>query len=153
MPEAHKREPVVPAKMKVVIKELIEQPTYDLAAAAAKAELSTYQARKYLTRPHVQRYMREQRDAVTEEIRAGNPMALARIRDQDGGNTMAKVAAVRGIEQLGQAAEETGGVQRHAPGLVVVIQSADGHVQRVLAPPMPPLQIDAEAERAEMETP
>jgi hypothetical protein len=147
MPEAKHRTPVIPEKMKIVVKELIEQPTYDLAAAAAKAGLSTYQARRYLTRPHVQRYMREQRNAVTEEIRAGNPMALARIRDQDGGNTMAKVAAVRQIEQLGQAAEEIGGSHRSAPGLVVVIQSSDGRVQMIPSAPPAPM-IEHEPERA-----
>jgi hypothetical protein len=36
MPEARKREAIVPAKMKIVVKELLDQRVYDLAAAAAR---------------------------------------------------------------------------------------------------------------------
>jgi hypothetical protein len=61
MPEARKREPVVPAKVKIVVKELLDQRVYDLAAAAAKAGLTTYLARRYLKRPNVLRYFREER--------------------------------------------------------------------------------------------
>jgi hypothetical protein len=64
MPEARKREPVVPAKVKIVVKELLDQRVYDLAAAAAKAGLTTYLARRYLKRPNVLRYFREERAAA-----------------------------------------------------------------------------------------
>jgi hypothetical protein len=36
MPNARKRAPAVPAKMKIVIQALLEQTVYDLAAAAEK---------------------------------------------------------------------------------------------------------------------
>jgi hypothetical protein len=42
MPEARKRPPAVPAKMKILVAELLNQRVYDLAAAAEKAALSTY---------------------------------------------------------------------------------------------------------------
>jgi hypothetical protein len=52
---------------------------------------------------------------------------------------MAITAACRQLELMRQTvAEETGGSQRHAPGLVVVIQSAvDGRIMQTI-PPLPP---------------
>jgi hypothetical protein len=48
MPEARRREAIVPAKMEIVVAELLNQRVYDLAAAAAKARLTHYVARRYL---------------------------------------------------------------------------------------------------------
>jgi hypothetical protein len=135
MPEARKREPVVPAKMKVVIKELLDQRVYDLAAAATKAGLSTYLTRRYLKRPNVLRYLREERAAMLEEVCAGNAAALALVRATSD-NGMAVTAACRQLETMRQTvAWEAGGIQRHAPGLVVVIQAVDGRVLQSLPPP------------------
>jgi hypothetical protein len=139
MPEARKREAVVPVKMKVVIKELLDQRVYDLAAAASKAGLTTYMARRYLKRPNVLRYFREERAAMLEEVCAGNAAALALVRATSD-NGMAVTAACRQLELMRQTvAEETGGPgMRHAPGLVVVIQSAvDGRVMQTITPPAP----------------
>jgi hypothetical protein len=154
MPPARKREPVVPAKMKIVVKELLDQRVYDLAAAAAKGEMTTYLARRYLKRPNILRYFREERAAMLEEVCAGNAAALALVRATSD-NGMAITAACRQLELMRQTvAEETGGIgQRHAPGLVVVIQHSDGRQQMI--PPAPPLvTIEHEPERvAELEPP
>jgi hypothetical protein len=115
MPEARKREPVVPAKMKVVIKELLDQRVYDLAAAATKAGLSTYLTRRYLKRPNVLRYLREERAAMLEEVCAGNAAALALVRATSD-NGMAVTAACRQLETMRQTvAWEAGGVQVTRP--------------------------------------
>jgi len=145
MPEALKREAVVPAKMKVVVKELLDQRVYDLAAAASKAGLTTYMARRYLKRPNVLRYFREERAAMLEEVCAGNAAALALVRATSD-NGMAVTAACRQLELMRQTvAEETGGPVRHAPGLVVVIQSAvDGRIAQTITPAVPPMQIEHE---------
>jgi hypothetical protein len=147
MTEARKREPVVPAKMKIVIKELLDQRVYDLAAAAEKAGLSHYMARRYLKRPHVLAFFREERAAMLEEVCAGNAAALALVRATSD-NGMAVTAACRQLELMRQTvAEETGGSQRHAPGLVVVIAHADGRLHTI-APPLPPApMIDLTPER------
>jgi hypothetical protein len=153
MPEARKRAPAVPAKMKVVIAELLTQSKYDLAAAAEKARLSTYLAKRYLKRPTVLRYFREERAAVLEEVCAGNPAALAKVREGSG-NDMAVVAACRQLELMRQTvAEEAGGTRLAAPGLVVVITHGDGRMDRIVPPlPSPQMQIEGEAERlSEME--
>jgi hypothetical protein len=75
MPPAKHRTPAVPAKMKIVIAELLQQRVYDLAAAAAKAGLTHYWARRYLQRPDILRYFREERAAMLEEICAGNALS------------------------------------------------------------------------------
>jgi ethanolamine ammonia-lyase small subunit len=116
MPEARKRESVVPAKMKIVVKELLDQRVYDLAAAADKAGLTTCMARRYLKRPNVLRYFREERAAMLEEVCAGDAAAVALVR-ANSDNGMAVTAACRQLELMRQTvAEETGGPQRHAPG-------------------------------------
>jgi hypothetical protein len=136
MPQARKRESVVPAKMKIVIKELLDQRVYDLAAAAAKAGLTTYLARRYLKRPNVLRYFREERAAMLEEVCAGNAAALALVRATSD-NGMAVTAACRQLESMRQVvAEESGGPRQLVPGLVVIIESRDGSV-RTIAPPVP----------------
>jgi hypothetical protein len=152
MPEARKREPVVPAKMKIVIKELLDQRVYDLAAAAEKAGLSHYMARRYLKRPNVLRYFREERAAMLEEVCAGNAAALALVRATSD-NGMAVTAACRQLELMRQtvAEENRGGIgQRHAPGLVVVIQGSNGRVLQAIPPiPAAPMIVDVTPERAD----
>jgi hypothetical protein len=136
MPEARKRAPIVPHKMKVVVKELLDQRVYDLAAAAAKAGLTTYLARRYLKRPNVLRYFREERAAMLEEVCAGNAAALALVRATSD-NGMAVTAACRQLELMRQTvAEETGGPRQSLPGLVVIIENRDG-TAHTIAPPMP----------------
>jgi hypothetical protein len=151
MPEAKHREPIIPAKVKVLVKELLDQRVYDLAAAAEKAELTHYLARRYLKRPNVLRYFREERAAMLEEVCAGNATALALVRATSD-NGMAIVAACRQLEAMRQTiAEETGGVTRHAPGLVVQIINSVGEVTQTIGPPLPAPMIDVTLEREALE--
>jgi hypothetical protein len=152
MPEARKRAPVVPAKMKIVVAELLTHPKYDLAAAAEKAGVSHYWARRHLSRPTVLRYFREERAAMLEEICAGNPAALAKVRESSG-NDMAIVASCRALELMRQTvAEEAGGARQPAPGLVVQIINGDGRVTQTLGPPPAPAPfIDVTPERSDLE--
>jgi hypothetical protein len=140
MPEARKREPIIPAKMKVVIKELLDQRVYDLATAAAKAGLTHYLARRYLKRPNVLRYFREERGAMLEEVWAGNAAALAAVR-ADSANGMAVTAACRALELMRQTvAEESGGAPR-APGLQIVIVSPDTReIMQTIGPAAPMIE-------------
>jgi hypothetical protein len=153
MPPAKHREPIIPQKVKVLIEELLHQRVYDLAAAAEKASLSTYWARRYLQRPNILRYFREERAAILEEICAGNAAALAAVRLSENG--MAVAAAVRQLEAMRQTvAEETGGgATRHAPGLVVQICYSDGRPPEIIGPPMPAPMIDVTPERDALEPP
>jgi hypothetical protein len=136
MPNARRREPIVPLKVREAIEILLEQTVQDFPAAAKAVGLSTYQLRRELKKPHVLRYQRAEKQAKLEEVCLNNPKALAEIRDK-GENAMAKVAAVRQSEAMRQAAaEESAGPRQSLPGLVVIIESRDGTVQRI-APPIP----------------
>lgn len=116
MPPAKHRTPIVPAKVKTVVATLLAQSTYDLAAAAKEAGLTTYRLREYMKRPEVVRYVRDERKALIDEVCAGNPAALARVRDTSE-NGMAVVASVRAAELMRQAVtEETGSAHRQMPG-------------------------------------
>ncbi len=134
MPEAKHREPIIPMKVKVLVEELLHQKVYSLQEAAEKAELSTYLARRYLKRPNVLRYFREERAAMLEEICAGNAQALALVRAEFD-NGMAVAAAVRQLEAMRQSiVEETGGAQGQRAGLQIVIIQQSGE-QRVVSGP------------------
>ena len=87
-----------------------------LKGAAAEAGLTTYRAREYLMKPHVLRFLRDQKQALLEEIK-----------------------------------ETGGGVTRHAPGMVVVIQYNDGRSETIGAPLAP--MVDVTPEREALEPP
>jgi hypothetical protein len=80
MPNARKREPVVPKKVKAAIAFMFEQTKYDLAAAAMHAGLTTYVLRREMKKPHVQKHIWHEKRALIEECCAGNPAALAELR-------------------------------------------------------------------------
>jgi len=136
MPNARKRTPVVPAKVKAAIAVLLDQTVYDLAAAASAAGLSTARLRRELKKAHCLQYMRAEKAALIEEVCAGNPVALAEIRAKSE-NAMARVAAIRQSEAMRQVAhQESPGGRQMVPGLVVIIEGPGGSV-RTIAPPVP----------------
>jgi hypothetical protein len=140
--DATGRPPPVPAKAKIAIAIMLEQPKTDLAAAAKAAGVSTYWLRRYLKMPHVARYFRAERQVVLDSICAGNPQALRTIRDE-ARNQMAAVAAVRGLELMRDGDHETAGgmLQRQSPGVTIVIEAPRGGTPVIIGP-QPPL-IDA----------
>jgi hypothetical protein len=153
MPPAKHREPIIPAKVKTLIEELLHQRVYDLKAAAEKAELTHYLARRYLRRPNVLRFFREERAAMLEEICAGNAAALAAVRLSDNG--MAVAAAVRQLEAMRQTvAEETRGARAVTmPGLIVQIVNQVGEVTQTIGGGPPSSMIDMTSERETLEPP
>jgi hypothetical protein len=130
------RPPAVPAKAKAAIAALLEQPETDLAAAAQKAGLPTERLKKYLKAPHVRKYFIDERRAVLDAILAGNPEALRKVRDTSG-NAMARVQAVRALESIGDRMDEAAGGRagQQAPGVVIVIEAAEGRTVRTIRPP------------------
>lgn len=73
MPCARKRVPVVPKKVKHAIKVLLEQPIYDLRAAAEAAGINAYQLREQMKKPHVRRWMRAERSAPLKPFESPKP--------------------------------------------------------------------------------
>jgi hypothetical protein len=140
MPSAKKRPPIVLAKIKTAIGVLFEQSNYDLEAAAKAAGLTTYRLREEMKKSHVQKYMFSEKRALLEAICASNPRALATVRDREGGNEMAKVAAVKTSElMLASLADVRNPAAAHqAPGFVILIQT-DGAPARIIEPQAPPM--------------
>jgi hypothetical protein len=152
-----KREPVVPAKVKDGIHALFEQPVYDLAAAAAVAQMPTWRFREAMKKPHIRRWAWHEKRALLETICAGNPVALAKIRETSG-NDMARVGAIKTLEAMRVELDEArnANAMRAQPGLTIVIENRDGTTRALPLPSTPmidvsptPVPIDRPAPRFE----
>jgi hypothetical protein len=139
MPSAKKRPPIVPAKVKAAISVLFEQSNYDLEAAAKAARLTTFRLREEMKKAHVQKWMWHEKRALIEAICAGNPAALAKIRDTSG-NDMAKVGAIKTSEIMRESLSDVRNpaAAHQAPGFVILIQT-DG-AARIIEPQTPMIE-------------
>jgi hypothetical protein len=149
MPRAKHRTPIVPARVRVAVDILLNDPTADLAKAAAACGLPTNRLRDQLKLPHVRNFINEERGAFIDALCAGNVPALKDIRDNSQ-NAMARVAAIRQAEMMKETLDGPGGSSqfRHSPGLIVqIVNSTDGRVAQTIGPSsMPRLEFDSEAE-------
>lgn len=125
----------VTGKLKVALDAMVwDGKTRDQAAEHAR--LSIHGLREALKRPHVKQYYSAQIEVLRENERARNIHALVQVRDQTG-NQMARVQAVKALEQLSDEANRPGG--NHAvqvPGLTIVIGSP---AHPAIAPANPPM--------------
>jgi hypothetical protein len=87
--------------------------------AAKSAHFSVQAMRKAIAKPHVQQYLRAQRQVLIAAISGQNPARLAQLRDQDE-NRGAAVRAAQAIEQIG-AAEQARPSNFAMPGFCVQI--------------------------------
>ena len=95
-------------------------------AAAEHAGLSEHSLYAALRKPHVKAHLRAELDVLRENERARNIHALIEVRDQTG-NQMARVQAVKALEQLSEEAQRSGGAGMvQAPGLTVVLNVGPG---------------------------
>jgi hypothetical protein len=121
-PPARGRSPTVSNKVKAAIALLLgmEKPT--IAEAAAGAGMSTARLREALAKPHVRRFYYSERKVLIDAISAGNPLALKAIRDREEGNEMAKVAAIKQLEQMvGDEAQSSRSEPARVPGVVIIV--------------------------------
>jgi hypothetical protein len=106
----------VRAKLKTMIDRMVwDGEPWEVAAAAAK--LQTRSARKALEKPHVVRYLREQRSLFRSALSARNEHVAADIRDNSA-NAMARVASLRYLDGL-PVGDNGAGLSRVTPGVVV----------------------------------
>jgi hypothetical protein len=110
---------------------MMNDPSIDLAKAAAAVGTPTYNLRRLLKLPHIAQWCRNERSAIITELCAGNMAAIRDIRDR-GENQMARVAAVRQAEQLRQQdMVESGQLSGAAlPGIQIVVYT--GQVETVV---------------------
>lgn len=86
--------------------------------AAQKHGFDVASMRKALERPHVMKYLREQKQVFRASVSARNIHVLAEIRDQ-AGNGMARIAAVKVLEQVDEDTERKSAAR--TPGVVIQI--------------------------------
>lgn len=94
---------------------------YDHVSAPRKVGFTPQAMRKAIERPHVQRYLAEQKQVFRKSLSAANIHVLGEIRD-DAGNAMARLGAVKLLEQLDERAPAASSGQRAVmPGVVVIV--------------------------------
>ena len=148
------KNPVVPAKVQAAWRLMQDDPAQTLQSAAAAAGLNAYKLREALNRPHVRRWVLDERRAQLDAINAGNPEALRRLRDTSE-NAMAAVGAIKTLEALKEVVDPSpgrAGMIQHAPGLVVQIIHSNGSTETI-GPPTPAPMIDVTPEREALEPP
>jgi hypothetical protein len=136
-----KAAPDVPNRVKAAAEILATTPgAPDYAAIAKTVGYTNARAlRRALSLPQSIGYLRAHKKQIVEEICQHNPERLRRIADADGGNAMAKVAAVRGLELMQREMDEPSYANRATPpvaGITIVMTLPDGS-QKPLSPPAP----------------
>jgi hypothetical protein len=142
------KNPVVPAKVKAAWQLMQDDPKQTLQTAAAAVGLNAHKLREFLNRPHVRRWVLDERRAQLDAINAGNPEALRRLRDTTE-NAMAAVGAIKTLEAMKELVDPTpgrAGTTQHAPGLIVQIVHSNGSTETI-GPPLPAPMIDVTPER------
>lgn len=104
--------------------------------AAAKAGLTDHGLREALRRPHVKAAYMALLEVLRTSERARNIHALVEVRD-DPANKMARVQAVKALEQLDDAAPPAAGNQR-VPGFLIVVErrGETAHSPQIEAKPL-----------------
>jgi hypothetical protein len=141
------KNPVVPQKVREAFRLLQDDPGMTLQIAAAAVKMSTYKLREALQKPHVRKWIADERRLQLDAICAANPEALRKIRDSSE-NDMARVNSVKTLEtlkELGDPAVRAGAITA-APGLIVQIVHSNGSTETIGPPPAP--MIDVSPERA-----
>jgi hypothetical protein len=138
------KNPVVPAKVKLVFEMMQNDPAMTAQAASARVGISYYNFRRSLKLPHVAVWLREVHKAKVDAICAANPERLRVIADTSE-NHMARVGAIKTLEAMKEALDpHAASHQLPQPGLVIVIQNRDGSEVDALTPPPPAPMIEAE---------
>lgn len=108
----------ITGRMKIALDSMVfEGIAWD--KAGPQAGLTVRTMRLAIERPHVIRYLRQQRDVFRASVCAGNISALAKLR-ADSGNAMAQLGAIKVLEQMGDDAQP-GAAPKQAAGMVIVV--------------------------------
>lgn len=112
------RPPRVKGKLVEACRAIVRQGQ-SLDEAARTAGLTTRSVRLALEKPHVIAFLKAEREVFRAYISAQNIHRAAEIRDS-AGNAMARLGAIKVIEQLGD--DNAGGSSTsRAPGVMIVI--------------------------------
>src|SRR4029077_17261585 len=106
-----------------------------LIDAARAVQLQPATLRRYFDRPNVVSLLRAERRAYIATLIAGNPAALAAIRNDREGNQMAKVRAIDALEAMGEEDPRRRSGQDSSPFMTI----------RIITPPAAPAVTTIEA--------
>jgi hypothetical protein len=109
----------IPQSVKAACLKMIHEGC-DLVVAAQASGLRPDTLRRWLHRSELVSFIRRERAAFREAICSGNEHALAAIRDEPAGNSVAKVNAIRTLEALGEGAALRSG-ELPTPGVTIRI--------------------------------
>lgn len=110
----------VTGKLKVGIDAMVWQGL-DYAQAAIQAGLKAHAIRYALNRQSVKAYYQQQLEVLRASHKARSIHTLADVRDQTD-NQMARVQAVKALEQLDDVQHSQGRNAQSSPGFVIVVQ-------------------------------
>jgi hypothetical protein len=120
---ASRPEPVraarVPQAVKLAIVDMVELGD-DFVSAGKRHGVTAQMMRRWLGRAEAISFLRKERSRFRQSVCAQNEFVLAEIRDDRDGNQMARVHAVRALEQLadGEVARPS---SAPSPGITLVI--------------------------------
>jgi ribosomal protein L18 len=140
----------IPAKVKVAILAMIHGVAPDFIAAARTQGLRPDTLRRWLHEPRCVALVRKERAAYRLSICAGNEHALAQIRDEVGGNSMAKVRSIQLLEaiedaqvgnkpaaaQLGVVVRITNHITQQPPASAPIVDITPHHAPEPAAEPL-----------------
>jgi hypothetical protein len=123
--QPEKRPRPIPTLVKTAIKLMIhggdDGVPLALIDAAKAVQLQPATLRRYFDRPSVVSLLRAERRAFIATLIAGNPAALAVIRDDREGNQMAKVRAIDALEAMGEEDPRRRSAQDSTPFMTIRI--------------------------------
>ena len=123
------RQPIIapskPGKVTGRLKQAIDLMVWDALTdneAAIRTGITVGALRISLQRPHVRAYLRQQREVFLAKEGPANINALISVRD--GTNEMARVSAVRALEQMSEETQVGARPSVSLPGLTIQIVNA-----------------------------
>jgi hypothetical protein len=120
---ASRPEPVrairVPEKVRLAITDMVELGD-DFVSAGKRHGVSAQMMRRWLGRSEAISFLRKERSRFRQSVCAQNEFVLAEIRNDRDGNQMARVHAVRALEQLADT-EVARPSTAPTPGITLVI--------------------------------
>jgi hypothetical protein len=113
----------VPEKVRLAITDMVELGD-DFVAAGKRHGVTAQMMRRWLGRAEAIGYLRKERSRFRQSVCAQNEFVLAGIRDDRDGNQMARVHAVRALEQLADT-EVARPSNAPSPGIVLKVIHVD----------------------------
>jgi hypothetical protein len=91
----------------------------ELVEASRNFKISAFAMRKAMAKPHVQAYLRSERQVLRESLSPRNIHRLREIRDA--ANNMPAIQAIRTLEQMSDDQPTGGSAASHSPGITIRI--------------------------------